>query len=80
MCEHQRRNDRCKECGGGGGRGQMICPHQRHRSKCKGCSGSICPHERLRSQCKECSEEADKAMPAGLEELEGAAHAAGQDR
>jgi hypothetical protein len=77
---HQRLRSKCNECGGAGGRGQMICPHERLRSQCKGCGGSICPHERLRSQCKDCSEEVDKSMPAGLEELEGAAHAAGQDR
>ena len=44
------------------------------------CGGaSICPHQRQRSRCKECREEADTSMPAGLEELAGAAHAAGKD-
>ena len=36
-------------------------------------------HQRIRSRCKDCSEEADISMPAGLGELEGAAHAAGKD-
>jgi len=68
LCEHQRRKDRCKECGGGsicehqrrrstckdcGGSG--ICEHQRERSRCKyGGGGSICEHQRVRSRCKDC--------------------------
>ena len=68
ICSHQRVRSRCKECGGG-----SICQHQRERSKCKECGGaSICPHQRRRSTCKECREEADKSMPAGLEEIEEA--------
>ena len=52
---------------------RSLCPHQRQRSQCKECGGaSICPHQRQRSRCKECREEADKSMPAGLEELEEA--------
>ena len=62
----QRRRSECKECGGAG-----ICQHQRRRSTCKECGGAgICPHQRRRSRCKECREEADDAMPDGLEELE----------
>ena len=57
-----------------------VCPHQRRRSECKECGGaSICQHQRRRDRCKECREEADTSMPAGLEELAGAAHAAGKD-
>ena len=52
---------------------RSLCPHQRQRSRCRECGGaSICPHQRIRSRCKECHEEADKSMPAGLEELEEA--------
>ena len=66
ICPHQRRRSECKECGGAG-----LCPHQRQRSQCKECGGAgICPHQRRRSRCKECRDEADKSMPAGLEELE----------
>jgi len=73
LCPHQRQRSRCKECGGA-----SICQHQRERSRCKECGGGgICQHQRRRSQCKECRDEADTSMPAGLEELAGAAHAAG---
>ena len=49
-CEHGRRRDQCKECGGSG-----ICEHKRRRSECKECGGSqICEHEKIRSKCKEC--------------------------
>ena len=49
-CEHGRRPDRCKECGGSG-----ICEHGRVRSACKDCgSASICEHGRWRSVCKDC--------------------------
>ena len=73
ICQHQRQRSQCKECGGA-----SICQHQRVRSTCKECGGaSICQHQRIRSLCKECHEEADTSMPAGLEELAGAAHAAG---
>ena len=50
------------------------------KSRCKECGGgSICQHQSRRSTCKECIDEADKSMPAGLEELAGAAPAAGKD-
>jgi len=50
ICEHQRRRDRCKDCGGSG-----LCEHQRVRSRSKDCGGgSICEHQRIRSSCKEC--------------------------
>ena len=39
-CEHGRRKDRCKDCGGAG-----ICKHNRLRFQCKDCGGSqICQH------------------------------------
>ena len=50
ICEHGRRRNRCKECGG-----SQICEHGRQRSKCKECGGSsICEHGRRRNICKEC--------------------------
>ena len=50
-CEHNRRRNRCKDCGGG-----SICKHDKRRSQCKECGGSqICIHDRQRSRCKECS-------------------------
>ena len=49
-CEHNRRRNECKDCGGA-----SICEHNRQRSKCKECGGaSICEHNRERSKCKEC--------------------------
>ena len=52
---------------------RSVCPHNRQRSLCKECGGSgLCQHQRIRSRCKECRDEADKSMPAGLEELEEA--------
>ena len=49
-CEHKRKRNRCKDCGG-----SQICEHNRRRSQCKDCGGSqICEHKRLRSQCKDC--------------------------
>ncbi len=50
ICEHGRRKDTCKECGG-----NQIWEHGRVRSTCKECGGgSICEHGRVRSTCKEC--------------------------
>jgi len=49
-CPHNRRKDRCKECGGA-----SICEHQRQKSKCKECGGKgLCIHHREKSQCREC--------------------------
>jgi len=49
-CEHDKRRNRCKECGG-----SEICQHNRQRSQCKKCGGSqICEHDKRRSHCKEC--------------------------
>ena len=51
-CEHGRRHNRCKECGGSG-----ICQHGRQRKQCKECGGSsICEHGNRRSECKVCHE------------------------
>ena len=49
-CEHNRRKDRCKDCGG-----SQICEHGKRKERCKECGGSeICEHNRRRSECKEC--------------------------
>ena len=49
-CEHDRRRNHCKICGG-----SSICEHERIRSQCKICGGSsICEHDRQRSKCKIC--------------------------
>ena len=50
LCEHNRRRNQCKDCGGSG-----ICEHQRVRSTCEDCGGGgLCEHQRQRSQCKDC--------------------------
>jgi hypothetical protein len=50
QCEHNRRRNRCKECGGGD-----ICEHNRQKSQCKECGGaSICEHNRRRVACMQC--------------------------
>ena len=50
LCEHQRRKDRCKECGG-----SSFCEHQRRRSRCKDCGGSsLREHQCEKSACKDC--------------------------
>jgi len=49
-CEHGRRQNHCKECGGKG-----ICEHGKIRHICKECCGaSICGHGRRRRHCKDC--------------------------
>jgi len=49
-CEHRRRRNRCKECGGSG-----LCKHDRIKEFCKECGGSqICEHDRIKYDCKEC--------------------------
>lgn len=49
-CNHNRRRNNCKDCGG-----SSICEHNRERSKCKDCGGSsICEHNRIKSICKDC--------------------------
>lgn len=67
-CEHNRRRDQCKLCGGSGicehnqrkhyckiCGGGSICEHGIRKSQCKLCGGSqICQHNRIRSSCREC--------------------------
>ncbi len=49
-CEHDKRKDRCKPCGGVG-----ICEHNKRKSECKLCGGSqICEHNKRKSECKLC--------------------------
>ena len=49
-CSHNRRLDRCKECGGSG-----ICEHGREKNRCKECGGvGICEHGKRKMRCKEC--------------------------
>ncbi len=41
-CQHNRKKNECKECGG-----SSICPHQRIKNQCKECGGnSFCEHQR----------------------------------
>ena len=50
-CEHGRRKDRCKDCGGAG-----ICKHNRLRFQCKDCGGSqICEHNHRKATCLKCA-------------------------
>jgi len=49
-CVHNRRKDRCKDCGG-----SSICIHDKIRNRCKDCGGSqICIHGKRKSACKDC--------------------------
>jgi len=49
-CEHGKRKERCKECGG-----SEICEHGKRKERCKECGGSeICEHGKQKAQCKEC--------------------------
>ena len=49
-CEHGRRKQFCKECGG-----SQICEHGKRKAYCKECGGSqICEHGRVKETCKEC--------------------------
>ncbi len=50
ICEHDRRKEYCKECGG-----SQICEHNKIKSQCKDCGGSqICEHNKRKSRCTEC--------------------------
>ena len=83
LCQQQRVRSRCKEFGGGSicdhqrirsdrreCAGPSICEHKRRRNRCTECGGGgLCEHQRERSKCKACREDADEAMPDGLEEL-----------
>jgi len=49
-CQHNRRKDQCKECGG-----SQICEHGRLRPRCKDCKGSqICKHGKDKAFCRDC--------------------------
>ena len=50
QCEHDKRKDRCKICGGVG-----ICEHDKRKDTCKTCWGSgICEHGKIKDKCKQC--------------------------
>ena len=52
LCMHEKRRDKCKQCGGVG-----LCQHFRVRNQCRDCNGSgICIHQRRRSRCQECKQ------------------------
>ncbi len=49
-CIHDKRRDRCIDCGG-----SAICTHNRQRDKCIDCGGSsICIHNKQRNHCIDC--------------------------
>jgi hypothetical protein len=49
-CEHGKRKDRCKECGG-----SAFCEHGRDKYCCKECGGNaFCQHGKRKDRCKEC--------------------------
>ena len=50
FCQHDKRRDGCKACGGAG-----ICEHDHHRRFCTRCRGaSLCDHLRQKSKCVYC--------------------------
>jgi hypothetical protein len=50
QCEHGKRKERCKLCGGVG-----ICEHDKRKDRCKMCGGvGICEHNRRKSDCILC--------------------------
>lgn len=51
-CTHNKRKERCDECGG-----SELCKHNKIKSQCIDCDGtSICEHNIRRHRCKECSD------------------------
>lgn len=48
LCEHNKRKDRCKDCGTG------LCEHNRRKDSCKDCSTGLCEHGRWKAQCQKC--------------------------
>ena len=49
-CQHNRKKQRCKECGG-----SSICEHGKRKDTCRDCEGSgICEHNRVKNRCKDC--------------------------
>ncbi len=56
ICEHRRRADRCKECGG-----SEICKHGVNKQFCHACKeegngggAGLCEHNKNRSKCSQC--------------------------
>jgi hypothetical protein len=50
-CQHGRRTDRCKDCGG-----KSICEHARIKIACRDCGGAIfCIHGKVKYNCRECN-------------------------
>ena len=51
ICEHGKRKDRCRECGGSG-----LCEHGKRKERCRECGGSgLCEHGKQKAFCRECS-------------------------
>ena len=49
-CEHNKRKERCIQCGGSG-----VCKHGIYKERCVTCNGSqICEHKRRKSYCVDC--------------------------
>ena len=50
ICEHNRRQEQCKDCGG-----KAYCEHGRRRVQCKDCGGkAYCEHGKIRASCRDC--------------------------
>ena len=50
QCEHGKRKDRCKLCGG-----NYFCEHDKRKYMCKQCGGNgICEHDKIKEVCKLC--------------------------
>jgi hypothetical protein len=50
MCEHDKRKNRCIQCGGSG-----IFEHNKEKYTCKQCGGGgICEHDKRKSESKLC--------------------------
>ena len=47
-CEHNRRKNRCKDCGVG------YCEHGRLEGQCKDCGTGYCDHGKQKNQCNDC--------------------------
>ena len=49
-CEHNKRKQQCKQCGG-----ISLCIHQTRSNECKQCGGaSICNHGKMKHLCFKC--------------------------
>jgi hypothetical protein len=50
ICEHRRRREDCKDCGG-----KNVCEHHNIKIYCKQCgSTGLCQHGKRKSHCKQC--------------------------